>query len=195
MRVSGLTAAAVTYVRLRQLYYQCSAITRARAKNRAIETPQRARSWPKARRAAAMRPCVLAAVYGALVVTTLTWDAARRQPEAAGAQRNEPSPPVAPSLALPPALVAPSPPALVDASWAPAPAAPAASQNAARPHGATVGMAINCACANLTARGEFLEPGEVTQIASELLRVAAWLEAGHTLPKRAAASDNDGRQP
>jgi hypothetical protein len=27
---------------------------------------------------------------------------------------------------------------------------------------------------------------------SDLLRVAAWLEAGNLLPKRAAASDNDG---
>jgi hypothetical protein len=57
---------------------------------------------------------------------------------------------------------------------------------------ATVGMAMNCACASLTAQGEWLDPEKVTQIASDLLRVAAWLEAGNLLPKRAAASDQDG---
>lgn len=62
-----------------------------------------------------------------------------------------------------------------------APRAPAPGKTA--PHGATVGMAINCACGNLTARGEFLDAEAVTQIASDLLRVAAWLEAGNLLPK------------
>jgi len=71
-----------------------------------------------------------------------------------------------------------------------APRAPAPSNHA--PHGATVGMAINCACANLTARGEYLDGEAVTAIASDLLRVAAWLEAGNLLPKRVAVSDNDG---
>lgn len=73
-----------------------------------------------------------------------------------------------------------------------APARAAAPAAKSTPHGATVGMAINCACANLTARGEFLDGEAVTQIASDLLRVAAWLEAGNLLPKRAAACDNDG---
>ncbi len=70
---------------------------------------------------------------------------------------------------------------------APAPRAPQPGKSA--PHGATVGMAINCACANLTARGEFLDPEAVTQIASDLLRVAAWLEAGNLLPKQGGGSE------
>lgn len=75
---------------------------------------------------------------------------------------------------------------IVEVQNTPAPAAqaqraPAPGKTA--PHGATVGMAINCACANLTARGEFLDAEAVTQIASDLLRVAAWLEAGNLLPK------------
>ena len=44
--------------------------------------------------------------------------------------------------------------------------------------------AINCACANLTARGEDMDGKAVAQIASDLLRVAAWLEAGNLMPVR-----------
>lgn len=74
-------------------------------------------------------------------------------------------------------------------------AAPAARQGGdTKPHGATVGMAINCACANLTARGEMLEPHEVACIASDLLRVAAWLEAGNLEPKRAEREREGGAE-
>lgn len=71
-------------------------------------------------------------------------------------------------------------------------ATPPAQSQSVKPHGATVGMAINCACANLTERGCELDAEEVTQIASDLLRVAAWLEAGHLMPKWAEVGDNDG---
>jgi hypothetical protein len=66
---------------------------------------------------------------------------------------------------------------------APAPSQSQHAQQPFKPFGATVGMAINCACANLTARGEFLDPHEVTQIASDLLRCARWLEDGNLLAK------------
>lgn len=44
--------------------------------------------------------------------------------------------------------------------------------------GATVGMAINCACANLTARGQSLDPKAVWVVASDIIRVAQALEQG-----------------
>jgi hypothetical protein len=46
------------------------------------------------------------------------------------------------------------------------------------PMGPTVGMAINNACANLTARGLELEPAAVYNVASDLLRVSQRLEGG-----------------
>ncbi len=46
-------------------------------------------------------------------------------------------------------------------------------------HGATVGAAINNACANLTARGEDLDPKKVYVVASELVKVALHMEAGN----------------
>ncbi len=45
-------------------------------------------------------------------------------------------------------------------------------------HGATVGAAINNACANLTARGEDLDPKKVYIIASALVKVALHMESG-----------------
>lgn len=48
--------------------------------------------------------------------------------------------------------------------------------------GPRVGMAMNLACANLTARNLPLEPMAVMEITSDLLRVAEWFEAGNLLP-------------
>lgn len=45
-------------------------------------------------------------------------------------------------------------------------------------------MAINNACANLTAQGSLLEPEAVWEIASDLLRVSWRLEHGHLAPPR-----------
>jgi len=72
--------------------------------------------------------------------------------------------------------------------YAPPAAAPAPSHSFTP--GARVGMALNNACANLTARGEALDPLAVTQMASDLLRIAEWLEAGNLMPKTVARADN-----
>jgi hypothetical protein len=53
------------------------------------------------------------------------------------------------------------------------------TQRTASIHGATVGMAINQACANLTARGEDLDPKKVYVIASALVKVAQHMESGN----------------
>lgn len=45
-------------------------------------------------------------------------------------------------------------------------------------NGQTVGMAVNNACANLTARGETLNPKVIKIIASSLIKVAGELERG-----------------
>jgi hypothetical protein len=51
------------------------------------------------------------------------------------------------------------------------------------PLGATVGMAINNACASLTARGIALNPTLIVETASDILRASRWLEAGNLAPK------------
>ena len=51
------------------------------------------------------------------------------------------------------------------------------------PMGATVGMAINNACASLTAQGIELKPFLIMEIASDILRASHWLEAGNLSPK------------
>lgn len=57
------------------------------------------------------------------------------------------------------------------------------TQNRRRtPMGQTVGMALNNACANLTARQQPLDPKEVAAIASDILRLSYWLEEGNLLP-------------
>ncbi len=48
--------------------------------------------------------------------------------------------------------------------------------------GIRVGMALNLACANLTARNLELQPKAVMEIASDLIRVAQWLEDGNLCP-------------
>lgn len=48
--------------------------------------------------------------------------------------------------------------------------------------GPRVGMAMNLACANLTARNLPLEPIAVMEITSDLLRVAQWFEDGNLVP-------------
>lgn len=53
-------------------------------------------------------------------------------------------------------------------------------------HGATVGAAINNACANLTARGEDLDPKKVYVIASELVKVALHMESGNLYAPKSA---------
>jgi hypothetical protein len=49
--------------------------------------------------------------------------------------------------------------------------------------GATVGMAINNACASLTAQGIELKPFLIMEIASDILRASHWLEVGNLSPK------------
>lgn len=68
---------------------------------------------------------------------------------------------------------------------------PAATVKKWVPMGQTVGMAINNACQSLTAQGLTLEPKRITEIASDILRVAKWLEAGNLIPK-APASGSTG---
>lgn len=53
-----------------------------------------------------------------------------------------------------------------------------ASQPTTSIHGATVGMAINQACANLTHQGLELEPDAIHRIASGIVRVALRMERG-----------------
>ncbi len=63
-------------------------------------------------------------------------------------------------------------------------ARPDTQQNRNRtPMGPTVGMAINNACANITAQGRPLDPAEVFEIASDLLRLSYHLEEGNLAPK------------
>lgn len=50
-------------------------------------------------------------------------------------------------------------------------------------HGATVGMAINQACQNLTHLGNDLTEDDVWRLASRLIRVAQKLEAGNLAPE------------
>lgn len=52
-----------------------------------------------------------------------------------------------------------------------------------QPLGATVGMAINNACANLTARSCVLSPNDVWEMASDLIRVSRRLEQGTLAPQ------------
>ncbi len=104
--------------------------------------------------------------------------------QAIGEPQEQPRQPAAPRPA--PAPSAPRPPAS-------APVAPPAEskQNRARtPMGPTVGMAINNACASITAQGRVLNPQEVYEIASDLLRISYHLEDGHLAPKH-----KDGQHP
>lgn len=72
------------------------------------------------------------------------------------------------------------PGAEVPARTAPPAARPATAKW--QPLGQTVGMAINNACANLTARNVVLNPTDVWEMASDILRVAERLEKGIMAP-------------
>lgn len=70
-------------------------------------------------------------------------------------------------------------------SEATAPATGNAPAKAPKTHpqpGPRVGMAMNLACANLTALGKPLNPEDVMDITSDLLRIAEWFEAGNLRP-------------
>lgn len=61
-------------------------------------------------------------------------------------------------------------------------AKPVTAAKATKTHpqpGPRVGMAMNLACANLTALGKELKPQDVMEITSDLLRIAEWFESGN----------------
>jgi len=94
----------------------------------------------------------------------------------------------------PPPRPAPRPPARpAPAARPPArPAAPVAARPVAishAPQGVTVGMAINNACAFHCAAKQDFNPETITQMASEILRIAAWLEQGNLMPKAESPLD------
>lgn len=72
--------------------------------------------------------------------------------------------------------------------------APPSTQRRYLPLGVTVGMAINCACANLTARGEDITPSAVGAIASDLLRLSKWLEEGNLVKSKRSAAPAPKRE-
>lgn len=53
-----------------------------------------------------------------------------------------------------------------------------------QPLGPTVGMAVNNACASITAQGKQLTTVEVFNLASDILRAVKWLEDGKIAPKK-----------
>jgi len=77
-------------------------------------------------------------------------------------------------------------PIQVPAAQASAPAPVAAphvqAQSRRTPMGQTLGMAINNACASLTAQGAELNPRRVFELASDILRLSYYLEEGHLAP-------------
>lgn len=59
-------------------------------------------------------------------------------------------------------------------------------------------MAVNNACASLTAQGRQLEPTEVWNIASDILRICSRLEHGQVAPpysERVKANAGSQKQP
>lgn len=65
-----------------------------------------------------------------------------------------------------------------------------------KPFGATIGMAINQVCQNLTARGEMLDARVIWEMASPIVRVAMHMEQGHLYePAKKEAAKADPAQP
>ena len=137
-----------------------------------------------------MRPCALAAVYGVLVLTTLAWDAARRQPPAAVKHPNEAIATAQPALALPVALPTPLPPVALDSAWAPAPAPaapPALLPWRASPDASSCASFSDAAVRSALARhAADVAQAQHSACASTLLGVAAVAVAGAAARRKAA---------
>jgi len=67
---------------------------------------------------------------------------------------------------------------------------PAASKPSGRPEGVTVGMSINNACNLAASRGEADNMHTVYQIASDLIRLSAKLQAGELAPESTEKSED-----
>ena len=137
-----------------------------------------------------MRPCALATLYSVLTLTTVTWDAVRRQPPAAAVQPIEPASTTTSSLALPPALITSPPAVATDSAWAltPAPAAPPALLAwRASPDATSCASFSDAAVRSALARhAADVAQAQRNACASTLLGVAAVAAAGAAARRKAA---------